>query len=142
MAIEKDVENEYGAKFSYHKLRDVRIINDDKIGVQVTLTVMSWLNKQARIDGKEPTVRQCIISNADFAMTPFYKLLKAKFDDFSHGLDDFDNAFKDPDNKDAAENVEPVSEFTVQSANGRLIKRWREEPKAAASENENEKEGE
>lgn len=94
MAINKDVENEYGAKFAYHKLRDVRVINDEKNGIQVIMNVYSWINKQARIDGKQPTIRQCIIDNADFAMTPFYALLKAKFADFSDGADDFNNDFK------------------------------------------------
>ena len=94
MAISKAVENEYGAEFSYHKLREVRIINDEKIGIQLTMTVFSWINRQARIDGKRPTVRQCIIEGADFALTPFYALLKAKFPDFSSGDDDYDNSFK------------------------------------------------
>lgn len=124
MAIDKAVENEFGAKFTYHKLRDVRVVNDDKIGVQVTLTVQSWLNKQARIDGKEPTVRQCIISNADFALTPFYALLKAKFPEFSHGDDDYDNSFKLPEGNELVADVRP--EFTVQTAQGRLIDRWQE----------------
>ena len=126
MAIDKAVENEFGAEFTYHKLRDVRVVNDDKIGVQVTLTVHSWLNKQARIDGKEPTVRQCIISNADFALTPFYALLKAKFPEFSHGDDDFDNSFKLPEGDGPVADAQP--EFTVQTAQGRLIDRWQEEP--------------
>ena len=120
MAIDKAVENEFGAEFTYHKLREVRIINDDNIGVQLTLTVESWINKEARIAGKQPTVRQCIIQGADFAMTPFYALLKAKFTDFSGGTDDFDNAFKE------AEGQKPVPVFTVQTAHGDLIGRWRE----------------
>lgn len=130
MAIDKSVENEYGADFSYHKLRDVRITNDDKSGIQLTLTVHSWLNKQARIDGKMPTVRQCIIMNADFAMSPFYALLKAKFKDFSGGLDDFDNEFKKALLPDGAENMPAVPEYTVQTSQGQLIKRWSEIPKA------------
>lgn len=127
MAIDKSVENEYGAQFTYHKLREVRVINDDKAGVQVVLTVFSWINKQARIEGKQPTVRQCIISNADFAMTPFYALLKAKFEEFSHGMDDFDNKFKDVivDGKKAAP---AAASFTVQTAQGQLMRRWSETP--------------
>jgi hypothetical protein len=118
MAIDKAVENEYGAEFSYHKLREVRIINDDKIGVQLTLTVYSWLNKQARVEGKQPTVRQCIINDADFAMTPFYALLKAKFPEFSAGADDFNNDFK----PEREANVR----FVEQTGRGELIKRWEE----------------
>ena len=90
MAINKGVETEYGTQFFYHKLRDVRVVNDEKVGVQVVLTVYSWVNKDARILGKEPCVRQCIINGADFAMTPFYALLKAKFPEFTAGENDFE----------------------------------------------------
>ena len=127
MAIDKAVVNEYGAEFTYHKLRDVRIVNDDRIGVQLTLTVYSWLNKKARIDGKEPTVRQCIISNADFAMTPFYALLKAKFPDFKAGKDDFNNDFKaaaDGAQTAGDESKKAASTFSVQTAQGRLLSRF------------------
>lgn len=123
MAIDKQVENEYGAQFSYHKLREVRIINDDKIGIQLTLTVQSWLNKKARINGKQPTVRQCIVDNADFALTPFYALLKAKFPEFSTGADDMDNSFK------AVSDMPEGVEFSEQTASGKLIKRWKEADK-------------
>ena len=122
MAISKNVENEYGAKFTYHKLRDVRVVNDSS-GVQIVLTVQSWLDKQARIDGKQPTVRQCIISNADFALTPFYALLKAKFPDFVDGTDDFNNDFKKlPKGAVKATDVS----YTVQTAQGQLLDRWQE----------------
>lgn len=120
MAIDKPVENEFGAEFTYHKLREVRIINDDKIGIQLVLTVYSWINKEARIAGKSPTVRQCIISNADFAMATFYGLLKAKFPEFSSGADDFDNSFKGPETE-----AGPV-EFISQTAHGKLIERHTE----------------
>lgn len=127
MAIEKKVENEYGAEFTYHKLREVRVINDDRIGVQVVLTVQSWIDKKARIEGKQPTVRQCIISNADFAMTPFYALLKAKFDEFSHGLDDYDNEFKEVV-VNGRKATPAAASFTVQTAGGQLMRRWSEKP--------------
>ena len=122
MAIDADVENEYGAVFKYHKLREVRVINDDNAGVQLTMTVYSWLNKQARIDGKQPTVRQCIIDNADFAMSPFYALLKAKFESFDTGLDDMDNAFK------ATKEPPARPQFIEQTAQGRLLRRKVETP--------------
>ena len=115
MAINKGVENEYGAEFTYHKLREVRIINDDKNGTQVVMNVYSWINKQARIDGKQPTVRQCIIDNADFALTPFYALLKAKFNEFE-GNDDFNNDFKGKQGKLPVRLIE-------QTINGKLIKK-------------------
>lgn len=130
MAIDKAVENEFGVQFTYHKLRDVRVINDDNTGVQLILTIQSWLDKQARIDGKQPTVRQCIISNADFAMTPFYALLKAKFTDFAQGADDMDNGFKAAKlnaAKDAPEVQKKDPIYTVQTAQGALMKRWKEQ---------------
>ena len=125
MAIDKNVENEYGAEFTYHKLRDVRIVNDDKTGIQLTLTVYSWLNKQARIEGKQPTVRQCVVMNADFALQPFYALLKAKFPEFSNGDDDFDNGFKKASTDPAAS---AGIEYIQQTVQGRLINRRFEKP--------------
>lgn len=137
MAIGKAVENEYGAQFNYHKLREIRIINDDNIGVQLTLTVYSWLNKEARIEGKQPTVRQCIISNADFAVDPFYALLKAKFPDFAKGDDDMDNSFKALKvEKGPVKNAAKVPVFTMQTAHGDLMKRWKEEPEAVVEDAE------
>ena len=118
MAIDAKVENEYGAQFSYHKLREIRIVNDDKTGIQLVMTVYSWLDKQARIDGKQPTARQCIILDADFAMQSFYALLKAKFPEFNSGTDDFDNSHK-------AEHEQHV-QFVEQTAQGQLIDRWSE----------------
>lgn len=139
MAIGKAVENEFGAQFNYHKLREVRIINDDNIGVQLTLTVYSWLDKKSRIEGKQPTIRQCIISNADFAVDPFYALLKAKFPDFAKGDDDMDNSFKAL-KADAAKapvrNAAKVPVFTMQTAHGDLMKRWKEEPEAVVEDAE------
>ena len=121
MAIEKDIENEYGAQFNYHKLREVRVINSDDTGVQLTLTVQSWIDKQARIDGKQPTTRQCIIMAADFAMTPFYALLKAKFDEFTAGEDDFDNSFKEQPEEESK-----TPEFFEQTGQGQLLRKWKE----------------
>lgn len=127
MAIDKAVENEYGAEFTYHKLREVRIVNDDKIGSQLVMTVQSWINKQARIDGKVPTVRQCIIHGADFALTPFYALLKAKFPEFTDGANDFNNDFK--------EEVIATPEFFEQTGNGDLLARWKENTETTSPEN-------
>lgn len=140
MAIDKQVENEYGAQFTYHKLREVRVINDDATGVQLVLTVQSWLNKQARINGREPTVRQCIIMHADFAMTPFYALLKAKFPDFAEGTDDFDNDFKAvkipaaEKMRNTMEAKQVQAEYTVQTMQGQLMKRWKEPAQLADTE--------
>ena len=122
MAILKDVENEYGVEFHYHKLREVRVINDGDC-VQLVLTVYSWIDKQARIDGKQPCARQCIINGADFALNPFYALLKAKFSEFTNGENDFDDAFKG--------NRKPVEpEFFDQTPQGKLFKAWKEATEA------------
>lgn len=118
MAIQKEVENEYGAKFDYHKIRDVRITANDKTGITLVITVDSYLDKDARINGKEPSIRQCIISGADFALTPFYALLKAKFPDFTGGKDDLNNDFK-------GEAAKPDPLFVVQNNKG-AIDKWRE----------------
>ena len=127
MAINGAVENEFGIDFEYHKLREVRRINDDKIGVQLTLTVYSWANKQARIAGKKASVRQCIISGADFALTPFYAMLKAKFPDFTAGENDFDNDFKG--------NLPPqVPEFFEQTGQGGMFRRWTEQVQETPAE--------
>ncbi len=130
MAIDKDVENEYGATFKYHKLQDVRIVNDDKVGIQLVMTIFSWINKDARIAGKQPTARQCIIQHADFALTPFYALLKAKFPEFSSGNDDYDNSFK-------VENKDAIAQFVEQTVSGKLINRWQEEPANVEETNDN-----
>ena len=131
MAIDKAVENEYGAKFDYHKIKEVRIVNNEDAGIQIFMTVYSYLDKQARIDGKQPTVRQCIIDNADFAMTPFYALLKAKFTDFA-GADDMDNSFK---GEKAARPVKLIE----QTLNGKLLKKSIEEVQVEADEGQEEK---
>lgn len=94
MAIVKDVETEFGNTFQYHKIRDVRIINSDKVGVQIGITVESYATKEARIAGKSPVKTENIITGADFALEPFYKLLTAKFDQYADADDDFDNSFK------------------------------------------------
>lgn len=120
MAIQESIENEYGVMFNYHKIREARVINDDKAGVQLVIDVYSWVDKDARINGKEPVIRRCIIHEADFALTPFYKLLKAKFPDYSAGLDDFDNSFK------ATMKEKRVPQFVEQTITGNLIKRWKE----------------
>ncbi|MBO7731530.1 MAG: hypothetical protein J6S67_03235 [Methanobrevibacter sp.] len=121
MAIAGNVENEFGAQFTYHKIKDVRITSDDKNGITLSITVQSWINKQARIDGKQPSVRQCIILSADFAMTPFYELLKAKFTDFDQD-DDFDNSFKSIPEK--TQSAKP--RFIEQTPYGRLISKREE----------------
>ena len=120
MAIQEQVENEYGATFNYHKIKSVRIDADDNSGVGLSIIVYSWLNKQCRIEGKKPSIRKCSILQADFALTPFYELLKAKFPEFAGGDDDFDNSFKSEEKTGGAMFVESTGA-------GELIKKWNEE---------------
>jgi len=118
VAVNKKIENEYGAEFQYHKIRDVRITNTEA-GIQLVMTVDSYLDKQARIAGKSPTTRQCIISGADFAMTPFYALLKAKFPEFVTAVDDMDNSFKQDQPKQDIQYIEQSSDYT-------MVNSWKE----------------
>ena len=118
MAINKKIENEYGAEFEYHKIREVKIKNT-KNGIQLIMTVDSYLDKQARIANKSPTTRECIINNADFALQPFYALLKAKFPDFKLAHDDMDNSFK-------GEKFVSDTKFIQQSSDYTMIKTWQE----------------
>ena len=128
MAIIKGVENEFGIEFNYHKLREVRLVNDGD-SVQLVLTVYSWIDKQARIDGKQPCMRQCIINGADFALNPFYALLKAKFKEFTNGENDFDDAFK-------GERQPVAPEIYDQTMQGQLFKSWKEVPEGQEPESE------
>lgn len=117
MAIKGKVENEYGAMFEYHKISDVHITHDDTNGIVLTITVDSYMDKEARINGKSPTRRQCSIVGADFAMTPFYALLKAKFEEFKNIDDDFNNDFKKAEKK--------ANPIFVDNVNGKINK-WEE----------------
>lgn len=137
MAISKEIENEYGVKFNYHKIADVRLlITEDNI--QLKMKVDSYANKQARIDGKHPISQIYVIDNVDFALQPFYMLLKNKFN-VINGDDDFDNSFKE-------HKVHPRT-FSRQSLMSGLLERWQEDTgeavevdevsdEAAAGENE------
>lgn len=116
MALVKGIETQYGSAFNYHKISDVRIITDDK-GVSLRITVDSYLNKEARQSGKKPVKTVNIISNADFALTAFYALLKAKFADFADSTDDFEVL---------SERVSDVVTLTQQTPQGELISQTRE----------------
>lgn len=124
MAIQKNIETEYGVNFKYHKITDVRI-NTRSGKTQLVITVASYLDKDARINNKDAVYHECIISGADFALTPFYALLKAKFKDFASGQDDFDNAFKGPQ-------VQNDVTYVQQTPQGNNAQKWIE--KADVSE--------
>lgn len=124
MAITKDIKNEYQATFKYHKISDVSILNVDG-RTQLRITVKSYVDKEARKNEARAVITENIIENADFAMTPFYALLKAKFPVFN-GTDDFDDEWK---NKD-----ESHARFTQQSPDGSLIAQWEEVPEEEAAE--------
>lgn len=113
MAIKKSIENEFGTSFNYHKIKDIRIVNSDN-GVQLSIIVDSYVSKEARITGKSPVRTENIISNADFALSPFYALLTSKFTQYADAEDDFDNSFKSKtDNKSVR--------YTQQTMKGNVI---------------------
>lgn len=113
MAIQKEIENQYGVNFNYHKIKEVRIYTEnDGQQPQVVMLVESYRDKQARIDGKTPVRTKHIIYGADFALEPFYALLKNKFETFSDGQDDLDNSFKPKKSTDKIK-------FITQSEDGR-----------------------
>ena len=117
MALTKGIENIYGASFNYHKISDVKIVVSDN-GIQLRIIVDSFVDKDARKAGKKPVRTENIIEGADFALTPFYMLLKAKFGDFADATDDFDDAWK---NK-----VTPQVIYTQQTPQGELLSKYRE----------------
>ena len=121
MALVKGIENIYGAKFSYHKLSDVRIAVTEN-GIQVRMIVDSYVDKQARMDGKQAVRTENIIENADFALTPFYMLLKAKFEDFAGSEDDFEDAWKTNELDEANKKII----YTQQTVQGKLISKREE----------------
>lgn len=119
MAINKEIETEYGVRFKYHKIDDVRIVTRDN-ETTLVIRVASYLNKSARIADKEAVYHECCINNADFALTPFYALLKAKFPDYANGKDDFDNSFKE------TEDVNTEVLYLQQDVKGKNVKKWTE----------------
>ena len=121
MAINKLLTGEDGFNRTYHKIQDVHILIDDAGKIQLQIIVASWKDKQARKDGKTALARQCSIVGADFAMSPFYALLKAKFPDYNDGNDDFDDAWK-------IKNTQPAI-FVMQSKEGKLLDKRIEEEK-------------
>lgn len=121
MAIVKGIENIYGAKFSYHKLSDVRIAVTAN-GIQLRMIVESYMDKDARKTGKQPVRTENIIENADFALTPFYKLLKAKFADYAGSEDDFEDSWKTNELEETKKKIT----YTQQTVQGKLISKYEE----------------
>lgn len=89
MALIKGIENVYGATFNYHKISDVRITNRNG-DIQLCIVVDSYIDKKARDEGKRPVQTENVILHADFALAPFYQLLRAKFGDYSDSEDVFE----------------------------------------------------
>ena len=117
MALVKGIENSYGVKFSYHKIDNVKIVVTDK-GIQLRMTVDSYVDKDARKNGKKPVRTENIIEGADFALTPFYMLLKAKFADYADADDDFIDDWKE---------TKPAKiTYTQQTPQGDLISHYEE----------------
>lgn len=113
MAINKIILGQDGFDRTYHKIQDVHILIGDTGKIQLQMVVASWKDKDARKSGKEALFRQCSIVGADFAMTPFYALLKAKFPDYDDGNDDFDDVWKNKAKEPAV--------MVVQSRDGKLL---------------------
>lgn len=117
MAIQKQIRNEYAAVFTYHRISDVEIFTVDG-DVQLRIVTESYIDKEARKNGARAIKTENIIEHADFALTPFYALLKAKFPMFFEGTDDFDDDWKEKPVKKAC--------FTQQTADGKLLQKWQE----------------
>lgn len=131
MAIEKEIQNEYMAVFKYHRISDVEIFTVDG-DIQLRIVTESYIDKEARKQGARAVKTENIIEHADFAMTPFYALLKAKFPMFYDGTDDFDDAWKEvPVNR---------AKFTQQTNDGKLLQQWQEGSEEPAEEIESEEE--
>lgn len=130
MAIKKDIENEYKAKFNYHKISEVRIFASEG-DISLFITTESYVDKEARHSGAKAVKMENIITHADFAMSPFYALLKAKFPMFQNGIDDLDEDTEKTETR-------PETLFTQQTPAGDLIDRWNEEDLIEKHNNESE----
>ncbi len=119
MGIKKDIENEFRANFNYHKIAEVTIFKQGR-DMQLRIITESYVDKAARLAGARAVKVENIIQHADFAMTPFYALLKAKFPMFANGIDDFD------DDIEPLQESQPAPFFTQQTASGDLIDHWNE----------------
>lgn len=117
MGIKKEIENEYKAKFNYHKISEVRILTVNGV-TQLRIMTESYVDKDARKAGAKAVKTENIIENAEFALNPFYALLKAKFPMFQDGEDDFSDDWK------GAESGKP--QYTQQTPSGDLIAQWEE----------------
>ena len=111
MGLNKGIENQYGINFDYHRINDVHIIVTES-GIQVRMTVSSYVNEHARRNGKAAYKTVNIIDGADFALTPFYLLLKAKFADFADAADVFEEVQQEERRRMV---------YTTQTLQGRLI---------------------
>lgn len=119
MGLNKGIENQYGINFDYHRINDVHIIVTES-GIQVRMTVSSYVNEHARRNGKAAYKTVNIIDGADFALTPFYLLLKAKFADFADAADVFEEVQQEERRRMV---------YTTQTLQGRLISQT-EEPES------------
>ena len=119
MGIKKDIENEYRVNFNYHRIAEVAIFKNDR-DIQLSIITESYVDKEARLTGAKAVRVENIIQHADFALAPFYALLKAKFPMFQNGLDDFDD--------DIGEKTETKPDvcYTQQTTQGNLIANWTE----------------
>lgn len=117
MAIQKNVLTEFNTEFKYHKIVEVNILSNDN-GIQLRIVTDSYLDKESRQKGARAIRMENIISGADFAFSPFYNLLKAKFPMFADGDDDFEDSWKGVE--------KPEVMYTQQTPRGELINQWKE----------------
>ena len=67
MALKKTIPNQFGSNTTYWKIVDV---NTNNLVNSAHVTLCGWVNKQARVDGKQPTdQRSYDWGNADFPFT-------------------------------------------------------------------------
>lgn len=113
MAVIKDIENVYGAEFNYHKIKSVTL-NSINGNIVLKIVVASWINKEARLNGKNPVLTENIINNADFAMNPFYSLLKAKFKSYENSDDDWERLSPSARGKSSYTQLTPAGQIISQ----------------------------
>lgn len=114
MAIEKELDTDFGIQANYHKMTEVHLLECG----QLRMRIDSYPTIQQRIDGKEPMVKkEYVIEKADkIILGAFYSLLKASFPEFADATDMLDDSWKAvPETVEAVPieaTAEPVTDTT------------------------------
>ncbi|MCQ2590791.1 MAG: hypothetical protein MJ179_10240 [Treponema sp.] len=135
MGIKKDIQNDYHVNFNYHRIAEVAIFKNDR-DIQLHIITESYVSKEARLAGAKAVKVENVIQHADFALSPFYALLKAKFPMFQNGTDDLDDEIEE------AQETKPDTCYTQQSPQGDLIAHWSENDLIEKANKTNDKEEE